>query len=85
MMDYWNTYNACEESIVTTMTDENNDGESGEVILNYLCLNQVETKLFLTKNMGHDWPTDLNSYDIIASDEIWQFLRQFDMNGRIIQ
>jgi hypothetical protein len=35
--------------------------------------------------MGHDWPTDLNSYDIIAADEIWQFLRQFDLNGRVVQ
>ena len=83
MMDYWNTYNACEDSRVTAITDENNDGESGEVFLNYSCLNQVETKLFLTKNMGHDWPTDLNSYDIIAADEIWKFLKQFDMNGKI--
>jgi hypothetical protein len=35
------------------------------------------------EGMGHDWPTDLNQYDIIAADEIWDFLNQFDINGKI--
>ena len=37
--------------------------------------------------IAHDWPdgTDLIDYDIIAADEIWNFLKEFDINGRIAQ
>ena len=49
------------------------------------CLNNVAVELFLMEQIAHDWPTDLNDYDIIAADEIWNFLKQFNINGRIAQ
>ena len=49
------------------------------------CLNNVDVQLFLMDQIAHDWPTDLNDYDIIAADEIWNFLKEFDINGKIAQ
>ena len=48
-------------------------------------MNKVDVQLFLMDQIAHDWPTDLNDYDIIAADEIWNFLKEFDINGRIAQ
>ena len=37
-------------------------------------------------NGGHDWPSPLSSWanqDINASEEIWNFVSRFDINGLI--
>jgi hypothetical protein len=34
--------------------------------------------------MNHTWPA-LNRFNISASDEVWNFLSKFDINGKIIE
>ena len=46
------------------------------------CLNDVNVKLILHPEMGHDWPS-MQSYNINASSEIWNFVSKFDMYGLI--
>ena len=67
------------------LPDLNNDGYGGSLFRYHSCLNNVAVELFLMEQIAHDWPTDLSDYDIIAADEIWNFLKQFDINGRIAQ
>ena len=83
MMTYWKDYNNCQVQNIISLPDVNNDGDAGSIYQDSQCLNDVYVELFLMEGMGHDWPTDFNEYDIIAADEIWNFLKQFDINGKI--
>ena len=85
MIDYWKNYNGCDQETVFVIPDLNNDGYGGSLYRYHGCLNNVDVQLFLMDQIAHDWPTDLNDYDIIAADEIWNFLKEFDINGRIAQ
>ena len=85
MIDYWKNYNGCDQETVFVIPDLNNDGYGGSLYRYHGCLNNVDVQLFLMDQIAHDWPTDLNDYDIIAADEIWDFLKEFDINGRIAQ
>ena len=47
------------------------------------CVSVEELKII---NGGHDWPSPLSSWanqDINASEEIWNFVSRFDINGLI--
>ena len=85
MIDYWKNYNGCDLETVFVIPDLNDDGYGGSLYRYHGCLNNVDVQLFLMDQIAHDWPTDLNDYDIIAADEIWNFLKEFDINGRIAQ
>lgn len=85
MIDYWKNYNACNQETIFVIPDLNDDGYGGSLYRYHGCLNNVDVQLFLMDQIAHDWPTDLNDYDIIAADEIWNFLKEFDINGRITQ
>ena len=85
MIDYWKNYNACNQETIFVIPDLNDDGYGGSLYRYHGCLNNVDVQLFLMDQIAHDWPTDLNDYDIIAADEIWNFLKEFDINGRIAQ
>ena len=85
MIDYWKNYNGCDQETVFVIPDLNDDGYGGSLYRYHGCLNNVDVQLFLMDQIAHDWPTDLNDYDIIAADEIWNFLKEFDINGRIAQ
>ena len=85
MIDYWKNYNACDQETIFVLPDLNDDGYGGSLYRYYGCLNNVDVQLFLMDQIAHDWPTDLNDYDIIAADEIWNFIKEFDINGRIAQ
>ncbi len=85
MIDYWKNYNGCDQETVFVIPDLNDDGYGGSLYRYHGCLNNVDVQLFLMDQIAHDWPTDLNDYDIIAADEIWNFLEEFDINGRIAQ
>ena len=85
MIDYWKNYNGCDQETVFVIPDLNDDGYGGSLYRYHGCLNNVDVQLFLMDQIAHDWPTDLNDYDIIAADEIWNFLKEFDINCRIAQ
>ena len=84
VMDYWKEYNACNQEIINTIEDVNGDGDGGFLYLYSQCLGDVNLRLYLMTNMGHTWPTNNGQNDIIAANEIWYFLKQYDVNGKII-
>ena len=80
VIDYWVNYNSCISDPETVIRY---DDYSLIVYETYTsCLNDVNVKLILHPEMGHDWPS-LQSYNINASAEIWNFVSKFDMYGLI--
>jgi len=80
VIDYWVNYNSCSSDPETIIRY---DDYSLIVYDTYTsCLNDVNVKLILHPEMGHDWPS-LQSYNINASAEIWNFVSKFDMYGLI--
>ena len=82
VMQYWSEYNSCstepEESSIINIEEDyviNIDEYKN-------CLNNVDVKLILHSSMGHTWPRE-NSYGINASTEVWNFVSQFDLYGKI--
>ena len=83
VMDYWEEYNECEQEIINIIDDVNGDGDGGYLYSYNQCLSDVNLRLYLMTNMGHEWPTNNGQNDIIAANEIWYFLKQYDVNGKI--
>tara|TARA_Y100000768_G_scaffold279026_1_gene214241 strand:+ start:557 stop:1507 length:951 start_codon:yes stop_codon:yes gene_type:complete len=80
VIDYWVNYNSCSTDQDTVIKY---DDYSLIVYDTYAsCLNDVNVKLILHPEMGHDWPS-LQSYNIDASIEIWNFVSKFDQFGLI--
>ena len=84
VMDYWETYNICNSLVVEEVPDTNGDGSTGEVSYYSQCLVGVEVHLWYLTNFGHSWPS-MPSDDIHAASAIWNFLKQYDINGLIIE
>tara|TARA_B100000925_G_scaffold16957_1_gene11768 strand:- start:1343 stop:2335 length:993 start_codon:yes stop_codon:yes gene_type:complete len=84
VMDYWEEYNDCEQEIINIIDDVNGDGDGGYLYSYNQCLSDVNLRLYLMTNMGHEWPTNNGQNDIIAANEIWYFLKKYDLNGQII-
>ena len=83
VMDYWEEFNDCEQEIINIIDDVNGDGDGGYLYSYNQCLSDVNLRLYLMTNMGHEWPTNNGQNDIIAANEIWYFLKQYDVNGKI--
>ena len=80
VIEYWVNHNSCslepnrlikysDLALVNFDTYEN-------------CLNNTNVKLILHPEMGHTWPF-LNTYNISASDEVWNFVSKYDLSGKI--
>ena len=79
VIDYWVNYNSCDtepERVIkySNQTDLINFNTYGN------CLNNVNVKLILHSTMGHNWPF-VQNYNIDASQEIWDFVSQYDLYG----
>ena len=80
VIDYWVNYNSCSTDPDRVIKYDDN---SLVVYDTYIgCLNDVNVKLILHPEMGHDWPS-LQSYNVDASVEIWNFVSKFDQYGSI--
>ena len=80
VIDYWVNYNSCNTDPETVIKY---DDYSLILYDTYTsCLNDVNVKLILHPEMGHDWPS-LQSYNINTSAEIWNFVSKFDVYGLI--
>ena len=80
VIDFWVNYNSCSSDPETVIRY---DDYSLIVYDTYTsCLNDVNVKLILHPEMGHDWPS-LQSYNINASSEIWNFVSKYDIYGLI--
>lgn len=79
---YWANLNGCNPEKLSAVTDYLNEKGSIDFINYESCNNNVDVKLIRIPSMDHTWP-DLNNFNISASEEVWNFLSQFDLNGKI--
>ncbi len=80
VIDFWVNYNACS-------TEPNRLIKySNLALINYdtyeNCLNNTNVKLILHPEMGHTWPFT-STHNVSASNEIWDFVSQYDLSGKI--
>lgn len=82
---YWATHNNCDTNAVTTNVANTNTTDGSTVERNTWstengCAYVEELKVI---DGGHDWPGSFGNMDINASEEIWQFVSRYDLNGII--
>lgn len=89
-LNYWVSYNNCNATpIFTNVPDVNtSDGCTSEHYVYQNGTNGVEVEHYKIINGGHTWPNapvviGTTNYDFNASEKIWQFFAQYDINGRI--
>ena len=80
VIDYWVDYNSCNTDPDRVIKYDDYSLVAYDTYVN--CLNNVNVKLILHPEMGHDWPF-IQSYNIDASGEIWNFVSKFDIYGLI--
>ena len=80
VLNYWSTYNSCDPTPTLAVMDYPNFSIDYKKYNN--CLNNVNVELYKISNMGHTWP-DKNNYGISATEEVWSFVSQFDIYGKI--
>ena len=80
VMSYWSNYSSCNSEPDTIIKYDNYALIRYETYVN--CLNDVNIKLILHPTMDHTWPT-INSHNISASNEIWDFVSQYNLYGFI--
>ena len=80
VFNYWTTYNSCDPIPSLVVTDY------VDFSVDYLkynnCLNNVKVELYKISSMGHTWPGK-NNYGISATEEVWNFVSQFDIYGKL--
>lgn len=81
VLDFWANYNSCNPERLHEVIDYQNNKGSIDFIYYESCLNNVEVKSILLQTMRHNWPS-LDNFNISASEEVWNFLSQFDINGK---
>jgi len=82
VITYWANINNCNPERKVSEIDYFNEKGTVDFIDFESCMNNVDVKLIRIPSMDHTWP-GLNNFNISASVEIWNFLSQFDLNGRI--
>ena len=80
VIEYWINFNSCNPYPETFIKYDNYSLITYETYNS--CINDVSVKLILHPTMGHTWPT-IQSYNINASGEIWNFVSKYDLNGLI--
>ena len=82
---YWSNYNNTDSNPVITNINDNypNDGstvERRQWLNGQNCVTVEELKVI---NGLHDWPGSFGNMDIKATEEIWKFVSQYNINGLI--
>ena len=83
VLTFWADANNCNPERVIAVLDSFNNNNSADYIHYESCENDVGVKLIRIPSMGHTWP-DSNNFNISATEEIWNFLSQYDLNGKIV-
>jgi polyhydroxybutyrate depolymerase len=81
--NYWVSYNNCETTpIVSPIPNVNtSDGSTVERYSWSNASNCVYVEHLKVIGGGHDWPGSFGNMDINATEEIWQFVSQYDLEG----
>lgn len=85
---YWNNFNQCDsEALLTSYPDQQpNDGSTAEEFLYGNGENGVSTIHVKIDGGGHTWPgtafaSGSTNQDFSASERVWNFFAQYDING----
>lgn len=85
VLNFWINHNMTDETpIITDIPDT--DTSDGSTIKKYSYkngLDQVEIDHLKIIGGTHDWPGYQGNMDINASETIWNFLKNYDINGKI--
>ena len=82
VISYWKDYNQCSNFLNETVYDDD------QQIIGFFnswtsCSNNIEINYWILPNRGHEWDEgdkgEANSFD--TSQVIWNFFKQYDMNG----
>ena len=82
VIEYWKNYNDCSVMAVGDLIDSNGDGYAGSMEMHEECLNDVSVQSWVLSGFGHTWPS-VPDDDIHAASVIWNFVKQYDINGFI--
>ena len=84
-LDFWIEHNTTNMNpIVSNIPDI--DTQDGSTVEKYKYINgenDVEVLHLKVIGGGHQWPGNSGNMDINASEEVWSFLKKFDLNGKI--
>ena len=82
---YWSGYNNTDENpMIESVANTNpTDGSTVERKLWLNGDNCVSVQELKVVNGDHDWPGSFGNMDINASEEIWNFVSQFNLEGQI--
>jgi len=89
VLDFWRGKNNCfDTEIFQIENTDPSDDSSVEHQINASCSGGTSIELFKVIGGTHTWPGSaidfgVTNYDINASEEIWRFFSQHDLNGRI--
>ncbi|MFC1565687.1 alpha/beta hydrolase family esterase [Candidatus Neomarinimicrobiota bacterium] len=86
VLQYWIDYNNCNTNPTTTNLPHNLNtinGSTAQLIVYDGGDNHVRVEHFKINGGGHEWPGSSGNMDINASDEIWKFFSNYDINGLI--
>lgn len=85
VIDFWTNHNNTDEiPISNDILDV--DEEDGSIVqrLQYIQGdNDVEVQHLKVIGGGHEWPGYRGNMDINASEEVWNFVKAFDLNGKM--
>ena len=84
-LDFWIEYNTTNMNPIVSNIP-NIDTQDGSTVEKYEYLNGengVEVLHFKVIGGGHQWPGFQGNMDINASEEVWNFVKAFDLNGKI--
>ena len=83
-LEYWRTFNKVDTvPIITNMPDLN--PLDGSTVVRYQYVNgdnDSEVEHYEVVDGGHDWPGTFGNMDINSDSVIWNFVSQFDINGK---
>jgi len=90
VVNHWVSKNECDTDPVITPVDDVNttDGSTAEHYIYQNGTNGAEIEFYKITGGGHTWPGTAfvfigTNLDFNASEKIWEFFAQYDINGRI--
>ena len=85
VLDYWVANNECETTAMTMELEDINTTDNSTVsTLDFPNgLQCTSVNHFRVHGGGHTWPGVWGNLDISASDEVWNFVSQYNLNGLI--
>ena len=81
-LEFWADYNLCNPVPEISVIDFFDLGMSVDHKVYKECQNNVRVELFKSSGMAHTWPIE-SIYGIGATKEIWSFINQYDLSGRL--